>query len=59
MPDHPTEQQLADLLREIVTGFIFHPDDLEITPQRHQSIIHIGWRANRADASRRTADQLD
>jgi predicted RNA-binding protein YlqC (UPF0109 family) len=50
--DTKFETELAALLRDLVTEFIAHPQDLEIVPKRFSTIISIAWRGNRADISR-------
>jgi predicted RNA-binding protein YlqC (UPF0109 family) len=51
-PGPQFEKLLTDLLRDIVTEFIFHPDDLQITCRRFHQIVSIQWRGHRADTSR-------
>lgn len=51
-PGPQFEKQLTDLLRQIVTEFIFHPDDLKINARRFQQIISINWQGHRADTAR-------
>lgn len=48
----PFEKTVTHLLRKLVNEFIFHPEDLEITPRRFQKIISITWRGHRGDTSR-------
>lgn len=52
IPGPQFEKLLTDLLSDIVTEFIFHPADLEISSRRFRQIIGIQWRGNRADTSR-------
>ena len=54
----PFEKQLTDLLREIVTEFIAHPEDLEINSRSFHKIISIAWRGHKADTSRMIGGNL-
>lgn len=52
IPGPQFEKLLTDLLRDIVTEFIFHPADLEISCRSFKQIVSLQWRGNRADTSR-------
>lgn len=54
MEDRDTqfEKHLTQLMRDLVEGFTFHHQDLQIAAKRHGKFILLTWRGNKADTSR-------
>jgi len=52
MPEPKFEKFLSDLLRDLVTAFVAHPEVLRINARHFSTIIDIAWSGHRADTSR-------